>query len=615
MSANDILDVLNIQREETPQPKKKQKVERYTGLARELYSLIGPNTPPIALGSNTTPTTFNKKPSPWSKIPLHTDSPFTHWVKGSKELHSSEPLSPYFFNKFNVKLDIPQLPEKETYIQYITQIKADKKLIRLEKLKKERLAQEAKERKEKEAREKAKDAEKGEVETVGETTKEEVETVGESKISDPKVDPKETEVKEEKEKAVEGDKDVEMVDVEEAKVLDKKDATEDPDPESETKPSPEADVVKKETVTEENNIQPDVKDAEAKEDSNEIDEDFTEDLTDEFSYDETKYLFNLCSDFELKWPIVFDRYFYRSDRTLEDLKEHFYAICVKILENKENSNPALIESLKVYSKSREVERIEHLETLLKRSPAEIAEEESLVIEARRFELAAKKMLLERSNLLTLLDSPQTTQSISAYQSSQGLANLYNHLLIADKNQKKRQLQQQQRSLGGSSLQYPITPPIPNAASSSFKKDRNFQTHLQNYLSGLLKNQNSSGVKPDATAIQQLLQKRLTQKEEEAYGLHYHATERLTPGVTLRSAQRISGLQQKQSVLKLVNSLLQELDIPTAGGTNWKPKMPTRKTMAKYDELIKAVVALLDVKRGKDKLEAEIRLIKSQRGLQ
>ena len=56
-----------------------------------------------------------------------------------------------------------------------------------------------------------------------------------------------------------------------------------------------------------------------------------------------------------------------------------------------------------------------------------------------------------------------------------------------------------------------------------------------------------------------------------------------------------------------------MDIPTGGGTSWKPIMPTRKTMAKYDELIRSVVTLLDVKKAKDKLESEIKLIKSQRG--
>ena len=57
-------------------------------------------------------------------------------------------------------------------------------------------------------------------------------------------------------------------------------------------------------------------------------------------------------------------------------------------------------------------------------------------------------------------------------------------------------------------------------------------------------------------------KRLTQKEEEAYGLYFHGTEKLNPGVMLRSQQKLPGLNQRQSILKSVNILLQEMDIPT-----------------------------------------------------
>ena len=63
MSANDILDVLNIQRDESSQQpvRKKQKTsgstptapdgKQLTGMARELYNLVGPNTPPININS------------------------------------------------------------------------------------------------------------------------------------------------------------------------------------------------------------------------------------------------------------------------------------------------------------------------------------------------------------------------------------------------------------------------------------------------------------------------------------------------------------------------------------------------------------------------------------
>lgn len=600
MSANDILDVLNIQRDELKQPaKKKQKtaveIQRQSGMARELYNLIGPNTPPVNLpfvGANSSKALMKMKVSPWTKRAfkpnkLNKDSDevtLHHWVKGSKELLEQEEADkPYFFEKFNVKIDFPELVNEETYDKYMVEIKEREKRLREEKKRRE------KEKKEQEAIEKSKREQEA---------KEKEKKEKEAKEA--------KELKEKESVSASG----ELQEIEESAI---KLESETSNKELESKESKTDDNISKDkegdSSKESNQVATEAKEREANEEE-------PEEEPEDWTYEETQYLFELTRDFELKWPLIYDRYNYPTKRDVEDLKEQFYRICIKTLEDQPNSNPSLIESLSAYSKPRELERKQYLENLLKRTPAEIAEEESLVIEARRFELAAKKMLIERSHLLTLLDSPQTTQSVQQYQSSQGLTNLYNNLMIIDKNQKKRQLQQQQKAIA-SGNQDPVPPPIPIAASSSFKKDRSFQTHLQQYLAGLLKqSQNvNPAIKQESNAIQQLLAKRLTQKEEEAYGLHFHGSEKLNPGVILRSTQKLPGLQQKQSVLKSVNSVLQELDIPTAGGTSWKPVMPTRKTMTKYDELIRSVVALLDLKKGKDKLEAEIRLIKSQRGLQ
>ena len=590
MSANDILDVLNVQRDDKQPVKKKQKLgselgsgQRQSGMARELYNLIGPNTPPVNLSSGAYNGAGREriklKPSPWTKVSFQPKNqvqkrsgiPLHHWQKGSKELLEQEGEKPYFFDKFNVKLDIPELVDEETFDSFMEEIKEKEQQIR-----------EEKERRDKEKKELEENEEEKE--------------------------------KEEKEKDEKDDDDIKEEKMDDAEDSKKPEDPKDEDPKDEDSKDedPKDEDSKDEDPKDEDSKDEESKESKESKESNELksDVDITP-LEADWSYTETKYLFELCDAFELKWHIIHDRYTY-SNRSLEDLKEQFYRICLKIIENQDNVNPSLAESLRAYSKSREVERKQYLENLLKRTPAEIAEEESLVIEARRFELAAKKMLIERSHLLTLLDSPQTTQSVQHYQSSQGLANLYNNLMIIDKHQKKRQLQQQQKSISSNE---PVPPPIPIAASSSFKKDRSFQTHLQQYLSSLIKQNQNPSLKHEANAMQQLLAKRLTQKEEEAYGLYFHGSEKLTAGVILRSTQKLPGLQQKQSVLKSVNAVLQELDIPTAGGTSWKPVMPTRKTMTKYDELLRSVVALLEVKRGKDKLEAELRLIKSQRGLQ
>ncbi|KAI5963478.1 SWC4 [Candida pseudojiufengensis] len=542
MSADDVLDVLNIQRDDLQPAKKKIKVapasdaKPLTGMARELYNLVGPNTPPVQLTTSTTSREKKAfKPSPWSHItfkPSKNGLELRHWVKGSESLlNTEEELSkPYFFDKFNVNVDIPNFVEKEVYDRYITEIEEEEEAKRQKKVEElKEIQTENKEESEKKQSEK----------TSGEKTQSE---------------------NAKKEKTQEGN-----------------DKGKDKDKDEERDKEKEKDVVEDGNNDEKEN-------------------------RNSWTYEETKSLFELCRNFELKWPIIHDRF--PGKRTQEELKQHFYKFSSKILSNEEQKNQTLIDSLNSYSKDREVDRKQYLENLLLRTPAEIAEEESLVIEARRFELAAKKMLMERSNLLALLDSPQSTQNVAQYQSSQGIANLYNNLMIYDKHQKKKKQQV---------IQDPVPPPIPPAASSSNKRDRGFQTQLQQYLSSLLKQNyhSAASIRQEANSIHQLLQKKLTQKEEEAYGLHYHGVEKLTPGVALRSQQRLPGLQQRQSVLKLVSSLLQELDVPTAGGTSMKPIMPTRRTMSKYDELLRSVVTLLDVKKARDKLEAEIGLIKSQ----
>lgn len=510
MSANDILDVLNINREDAVQPaKKKQKPEQPViqkgGLARELYNLLGPNTPPVNINMGISRIKDRKqRVSPWTRMPfiptkLHVHPPtLNHWQKGSRDLLEQQENKPYAFERFNVSIDIPELVDEETYSEISETILREEEML---------AAAEAASSKEKSA-----------------------------------------------------------------------DSTEE-------KPDSKNANTKTENL---------IKPSQAENTPRDISE---------WSYEETKLLFELCRDFELKWIVVHDRF--PGERSLEELKDRFYKVASHILKQNGSGNPTLIESLDAYSRAAEEERKSYLESLLRRTPAEIAEEESLVIEARRFELAAKKMLMERAHLLTLLDSPQTSQSVQQFQSSQGLTNLYNNLMILDKHQKKKQ---QQRS----SLNDPVPPPIPLAASSSHRRDKTFQTHLQQYLAGIVKLLSSGSL--ESSAIQQLLNKRLTAKEEEAYGLCYHSNERITPGVILRSTQKLSGLQQRQSVFKSVNGLLQELDIPTGGGTTWRPVMPTQKTMVKFDELIRSSVALLDLKKGKDKLEAEIELIKSQRGL-
>ena len=115
-----------------------------------------------------------------------------------------------------------------------------------------------------------------------------------------------------------------------------------------------------------------------------------------WSYVEILYLFGLCRRYDLSWFVIYDRYNFGEEKSLEDLKEMFYEVCRKYFLAKDPNDTTL--SLLDYKKDKEVERKKYLKRLLSRSAAEIAEEEALIIESKKFEMAAKKTLSERESI-------------------------------------------------------------------------------------------------------------------------------------------------------------------------------------------------------------------------
>jgi DNA methyltransferase 1-associated protein 1 len=333
-----------------------------------------------------------------------------------------------------------------------------------------------------------------------------------------------------------------------------------------------------------------------------------------WSYNETKYLFDLCRDYDLRWLIIHDRYTYipkegeydgwatakdndvkEEDedreskeegrlRGLEDLKSRYYDVCRSLLMLRQKHGDTLspveedlMKQMK-FSKENELKRKAHLEKLLARNPGEVAEEEALVIESRKLEAAAERMLQERQELLRLLDSPQSTASVSQYQTSQGLAQLTQQLLTTDKTRK-----QQRKDNSGSST--------PSASGSSVPVSSAVVTAKKQDVK-----KNNVGV------VAQVIQKKLSAKEEAAFGISYH--DRLTPGVYIRST-RIASL--KSSLQQKAQGIMQELGLPS------RPVMPTAKVCAKFDSLQHSIGVLLEAKRQEDKLETELRILRSQKG--
>ncbi|CAI4062054.1 Swc4p SKDI_07G2560 [Saccharomyces kudriavzevii IFO 1802] len=304
-------------------------------------------------------------------------------------------------------------------------------------------------------------------------------------------------------------------------------------------------------------------------------------------FEEIIYLFKLCEKYDLRWFLIFDRYNYNESRTLEDLKEKFYHICRNYFKVSNPSNP-LLSSLN-FSAEKEVERKKYLQRLLSRSAAEIAEEEALIVESKKFEMAAKRTLAERESLLRLLDSPHSDQTITQYLTSQGMSQLYNTLLT-DKTRKRKHdpnipenpwMKQQQQFAQHRQLQQMGVKKSDVKESSSPKKTKRQRQEIQTALKR----------KSESAYAEQLLRD-FNSDERKALGVITHG-EKLSPGVYLRST-KLSTF--KPALQNKILAILQELSLPS------RPVMPSHDIVERQEELLKKINTLIDLKKHVDKYE-------------
>uniref|UniRef100_A0A914W8Z8 DNA methyltransferase 1-associated protein 1 n=1 Tax=Plectus sambesii TaxID=2011161 RepID=A0A914W8Z8_9BILA len=135
---------------------------------------------------------------------------------------------------------------------------------------------------------------------------------------------------------------------------------------------------------------------------------------------ETDHLFDLCKRFDLRWPVIVDRW----DRTafplmraMEDMKDRFYAICNALSTARDGHSDPLC-----FDADHERRRKEQLTKLWNRSKEEVEEEEMLVeeerkIEGRRRDRERKAQDLQK--LITAADRAPFSPTVSASALSPG----------------------------------------------------------------------------------------------------------------------------------------------------------------------------------------------------
>ncbi|CAI2292880.1 unnamed protein product [Caenorhabditis sp. 36 PRJEB53466] len=125
-----------------------------------------------------------------------------------------------------------------------------------------------------------------------------------------------------------------------------------------------------------------------------------------WSRDETDYLFDKCRQFDIRWPIVYDRYDCKKhgvNRSVEDLKDRFYSILHEItLLRDPNASPI------AYDSDHERRRKEQLGKQWNRTKEQLQEEEDLTAELRRIELRKKereKKAHDLQKLINMVEQP------------------------------------------------------------------------------------------------------------------------------------------------------------------------------------------------------------------
>ena len=331
---------------------------------------------------------------------------------------------------------------------------------------------------------------------------------------------------------------------------------------------------------------------------------------DDWSKEETDYLVDLATDFDLRWVVIADRYEYQpmqlpketedamaitpqaKQRTQEDMKARYYDVAAKTmvlhnpLSSMSSSEFDAHEKMTKYDPEQEKKRKMYVEQLMSRTDEEKYEEEMLLKELSRIVLNQEKLFNERKVLYDLLGAPPgppQTHSTAMYQSSQGLTQLMQSLLAQNKNKELEKKEKRRSAMGA-------------------------EGDFQGGPSGMDRSQRLSigGGLDKRYSFGQGGPRQLSAREEQKYGVS-HPHERLTGGVQFRHERITKAGQAKSGVqTSRITAALTELKIPP------RLTMPTAKVVTEYEKLIEGIKILLEVRKLSEKLDGEIKVWQAQK---
>lgn len=356
------------------------------------------------------------------------------------------------------------------------------------------------------------------------------------------------------------------------------------------------------------------------------DEDYDTHLrSDDWSREETDYLFGIVKDYSYRWAVIWDRYEWQAlkrrerelaqaaqqeqgdadsnalatlsfapprdkERSLEDMKARFYDISAKLMKLRipevqmDADQYGLYETLSKFDPVMERNRKMLATALMNRNMDEVKEEEFLLTELQRINMAAVRLDAEREELRSRLDAPQANTSTAAglqsFTSSTALQALFQQLFQQDRSKK--------RSSGGSN------------APGRLSLSANDMINTPSGASSNPANRRTSMALPPSAPSQTPV-KTLSPHQEHRFAVSTH--DRLTSGVTFGSDKLLKMRQAKSNVqTQKIASALQELGVQDI------IPVPTSKVADVFEQLVAKVGRLLDVRKVKEKEMGECRVL-------
>ncbi|KAI9227202.1 MAG: hypothetical protein DHS80DRAFT_24479 [Piptocephalis tieghemiana] len=281
-----------------------------------------------------------------------------------------------------------------------------------------------------------------------------------------------------------------------------------------------------------------------------------ESLAPSWDLPETDYLFSLCKQYDLRWPIIWDRFDWPGGvrRSIEDLKERYYYVARRVLRARDQPMDGM-----QYDRRRDEERRQQVDRLFHQTLEEKEEEEALIGELKRFQSRRKHLEREQAQIRQVLQPRPLPPAISSVMPHSGSTS-------GSSSKKRKALKKEQAAVS-----VETATPTPSSVSTS-----------------------SSAKAPKKATLSPVLKK-----------------DRLPAGVVQRSA-RIPIARGGQNTQIKVTACLRDL------GVGLRPVMATAKVCQAYEQLQSGVLEMLDLKKLRDRLMqerriAETRLLELRRG--